>query len=68
MKFTFDSSVDAAYIRLAKDDDAVQFSFTYSCDPAEVSGDINLDFDINGRLIGIEILQATKKLPLSLLK
>ena len=38
-----------------------EFDFTYSCNPLEVKGQINLNFDIDGRLIGIEVLQASKK-------
>jgi uncharacterized protein YuzE len=67
VKITYDASVDAAYIRFDEDDAGTSFGFTYSCDPALVEGDINLDFDADGRLIGIEVLQATKKLPLALL-
>ncbi len=35
---------------------------TYPCDPVQVGGMINLDFDSEGRLIGVEILGATSKL------
>ena len=41
---------------------------TYPCDPQEVKGMINLDFDEEGRLLGIEVLDASKKLPPDLLK
>ncbi|WP_329191394.1 DUF2283 domain-containing protein [Streptomyces sp. NBC_01435] len=40
----------------------------YPCDPVEVGGVINLDFDEQGRLIGIEVLAANSKLPEYLLK
>lgn len=63
MKIKYDPSVDAAYIQLKSDDDQTSFGFTYCCDPAEVAGQIHLDFDGEGRLIGIEVLQASKKLP-----
>lgn len=63
MKIRYDPSVDAAYVQLKPDDDQTSFGFTYCCDPVEVEGQIHLDFDIEGRLIGIEILQASKKLP-----
>jgi uncharacterized protein YuzE len=63
MKIKYDSSVDAAYIQLKSDDDSTSFGFTFCCDPAEVEGQIHLDFDSDGRLIGIEILPASKKLP-----
>ena len=66
MKITYDRSADAAYIYL-KEADPEDFGHTYPCDPIAVSGQINLDFDKNKRLIGIEILDAGKKLPEELL-
>jgi len=61
-RFTYDKSVDAAYIKLtgAEVGDAKK---TYACDPGEVGGTINLDFDAEGRLLGIEVLDAKSKLP-----
>jgi uncharacterized protein YuzE len=41
---------------------------TYGCDPEEVGGQIHLDFDKEGRLIGIEVLDASQKLPPAVLK
>jgi len=35
----------------------------YACDPVEVGGMINLDFNAEGRLIGIEVLGASARLP-----
>ena len=67
MKVSYDESVDAAYIKLQGETDATPFGFTYCCDPAAVDGQINLDFDQDGRLIGIEVLFASVKLPLHLL-
>jgi uncharacterized protein YuzE len=63
----YDSTVDAAYIYLGpiRPGDAEK---TYACDPEEVDGQIHLDFDGDGRLIGIEVLGASHKLPKSLLK
>ena len=63
MKITYDKSVDAVYISLV---DNVTFGcvdFTYGCDPQEINGQIQLDFDKDGCLVGIEVLQASKKLP-----
>lgn len=67
MKLRYDSSVDAAYISLLADNEASSFGFTYACDPSVVKGQIHLDFDVKGHLIGIEILQASKMLPPSIL-
>jgi uncharacterized protein YuzE len=68
MKLRYDSSVDAAYISLAADNNASSLGFTYACDPTEIKGQIHLDFDVSGRLIGIEVLQASRMLPLSALE
>ncbi len=68
MKLTYDGSVDAAYIKLSSDDDQSRFGYTYCCDPNEVDGQIHLDFDVEGRLIGVEVLGASHKLPRYLLK
>ncbi len=37
------------------------------CDPVQVGGTINLDFDEYGRLLGVEVLAADVKLPQYLL-
>lgn len=63
MKITYDRSVDAAYIQLVDEIDADGVANTYPCDPTEVGGMINLDFDSSGRLVGIEVLDASKLLP-----
>jgi uncharacterized protein YuzE len=68
MKLSYDSSVDAAYIQIAEEIGAGGVAMTYPCDPLEVRGEINLDFDAEGRLIGIEVLDASKKLPPELLR
>jgi uncharacterized protein YuzE len=66
MKCEYDASADAAYIMIG-DGDSSRFGFTYACDPSEVDGLIHLDFDMDGRLIGVEVLQASRKLPRALL-
>jgi uncharacterized protein YuzE len=67
MKVRYDPSVDAAYLYFVEDSEQHSQAFTYACDPMEVKGQIHLDFDTEGRLIGIEVLQASKKLPQSIL-
>ena len=67
MRISYDRSADAAYIQLADEIGAGGVSFTYGCDPAEVDGMIHLDFDADGRLVGIEVLGASTKLPPELL-
>jgi len=68
MKITYDYSVDAAYIYLVYPIVERQIEKTYTCDPTEVGGQINLDFDVSGRLLGIEVLSASNKLPSELLE
>ena len=67
MNITYDPEADAAYIYLVPIEPG-GVARTYSCDPAIVGGMINLDFDAEGRLLGIEVLDASEKLPASVLK
>lgn len=62
MKVTLDQKSNSAYIYLSDNIRPGDVANTYPCDPAEVGGTINLDFDVSGRLIGIEVLDATSKL------
>ena len=56
MRITYDSKADAVYIYLSEDADHFE---TRQVDP-----DINLDFDTSGRLRGVEVLDASKRLDL----
>jgi uncharacterized protein YuzE len=67
MKIKYDAKADAAYIQLAADIGAGGVAKTYLCDQSEIGAMINLDFDSDGRLVGIEILDASKTLPSRLL-
>ena len=67
VRVSYDPVADAAYIRLADEIGAGGVAFTHSCDPAEVDGMIHLDFDAGGRLVGIEVFEASSKLPPELL-
>ena len=49
MKLEYDKEVDALYIRIEE---------TIVAKTKEVEEGINLDFDVEGKLIGIEILNA----------
>jgi uncharacterized protein YuzE len=67
MKTKYDRSVNSAYILL---EDKIYFGRvkkTYPCDINEVGGMINLNFDAEGRLVGIEVLDASTLLPKELL-
>lgn len=64
MDVTYDSKIDAAYIYIVRGaNKRGRVAKTYSCDPSEVGGIVNLDFDKDGVLMGIEVLDASKKLP-----
>lgn len=63
MRVTYDKSVNAAYVYLADHIPSGGVIKTYECDPNEVGGIINLDFNESGQLVGIEILDASQKLP-----
>jgi len=56
MKIEYDREVDALYIRLQE---------RHVARTLEVEEGVNLDFDENGRLIGLEILDATERYPLA---
>lgn len=67
MRIEYDPRVDAAYIYLVEEILAGGVALTYPCDPLQVNGEINLDFDADGRLIGVEVLDASRFLPKELL-
>jgi uncharacterized protein YuzE len=62
MRLTYDRNLDAAYLYLVSPLRRGESANTYLCDPQAVGGMINLDFDQDGMLLGIEILGAAKKL------
>lgn len=68
MRVTYDAAVDAAYIQLVDEIGAGGVAKTYPCDPVEAGGMINLDFDHAGRLIGVEVLDASKLLSAQVLE
>lgn len=68
VKVTYDKSANAAYVYLTEPHVRANSARMYSCDPVGVDGMINLDFDEQGCLIGIEVLAASSKLPEYLLR
>lgn len=67
MRVKLDTTIDAAYIYFTPI--AVgEVANTFTCDPNEVGAEINLDFDENGILLGIEVHNASKKLPKEILE
>ncbi|MYQ82439.1 MULTISPECIES: DUF2283 domain-containing protein [unclassified Streptomyces] len=67
VRVTYDQQADAAYVYFTDSQTRQEVSRMYPCDPVEVEGMINLDFDTKGRLVGIEVLAASSKLPQRLL-
>jgi len=55
MKIYYDQEVDAAYLRLSEESPTGVI---------EVSEGVNLDLTEDGKIVGIEILDAAKKFPL----
>ena len=55
MKIFYDKEVDAAYIRLSDQEPS---------GVVEISEGINVDMTDKGQIVGIEILDASKKFPL----
>lgn len=60
MKITYDKSVDAMYIKLNE-----KLSYSSS---RKISDDVLVDYSKNGKIIGVEILTASKDTPLPLSK
>ena len=62
VRVTYDPTVDAAYIYLADSIRVGEVAHTEPGDPGHAYG-VNLDFAKDGRLLGIEVLDASKRLP-----
>ena len=56
MKIEYDKEVDALYVRLQE---------KYVARTVEIEEGLNLDLDASGKLIGLEILDATERYPLA---
>ncbi|MXQ65849.1 DUF2283 domain-containing protein [Actinomadura rayongensis] len=67
LRVTYDRRANAAYLYLAHSGVGARVAHTYPCDPIDVGGMINLDFDQDGCLVGVEVLDARSKLPRQLL-
>ncbi|MGW0842780.1 DUF2283 domain-containing protein [Streptomyces sp. NPDC002787] len=68
LKVTYDRTADAAYVYFIDPQARAKATHMHPCDPVKVGGMINLDFDEQGRLIGVEVLAAGAKLPPYLLE
>jgi len=67
VKGTYDRRADAAYLYLSDGIRDGEVAKTVPVDPAAIGGMINLDFDEGGRLLGIEVIGASRRLPRELL-
>ncbi|MEU0157044.1 DUF2283 domain-containing protein [Micromonospora fulviviridis] len=67
VRVTYDHESNSAYIYLFDPKVRPKVARMYPCDPVDVGGMINLDFDESGCLVGIEVLAARSKLPRYLL-
>jgi uncharacterized protein YuzE len=67
VRVTHDTSIDAAYISF-KDIAAGEAALQHVVDAPEAQGQIILDFNGDGQLLGIEVLGATRALPDELLR
>ncbi|MGW4397945.1 DUF2283 domain-containing protein [Amycolatopsis nivea] len=67
VRVTYDWAANAAYIYFVAPGDSAKSAYMYPCDPVAVDGMINLDFGEGGRLVGVEVLAASSKLPQYLL-
>jgi len=67
MRVEYDQDVDAAYIYFVDDIPAGGVARTISVDPQAIDGMVNLDLDDRGRILGLEVLDASKLLPSELL-
>ena len=64
MRVTYDRSIDAAYIYLREiEPGGVRESVDIDAPDGVAAGSVVLDFDRDGRLVGIEVLNAERALP-----
>lgn len=57
-RVTYDVEADAAYVYLVGEIQAGEVTRTVCVDPVEVGGMVNIDLDVDGKILGIEILDA----------
>ncbi|WP_405166395.1 DUF2283 domain-containing protein [Nocardia sp. NBC_01499] len=66
-RVTYDAVADAAYIYLTREILPGGVATTVSVDPIAIDGMVNLDLDAEGRIVGIEVLDARARLDPDLL-
>lgn len=68
VRMSYDADADAAYVYLVNEIRSGDVHRSARVDPVEVGGMINLDFGVDGRLLGIEIFGASEVLPPEVLR
>lgn len=63
MRLEYDARIDSAYLFLVDKILPGDAATTLNLDPAEINGHVNIDLDSAGRIIGIEVLDASRLLP-----
>jgi len=66
LRISLDETVNAAYVYFADEVGPGAAVKTVCVDPIDIGGMVNIDLDAEGRIIGIEVLDATGLLPASL--
>ena len=66
MRITYDPEADAVYIHLGRETGAARRTTTQAATPDGVDGFVVLDWE-DGRIVGIEILDASSRLSQDLL-
>lgn len=67
IKITYEKFTDMAYIYLKDPIEPGESATTYEVDAKELKHSIILDIDKDGRLLGIEVFEASSMLPQALL-
>lgn len=67
-RMRYDREADAAYICVAEGSPVGGVARTVSVDPWDIGGMVTLDLDHEGRIVGIEVMDASSKLSRELLR
>lgn len=63
MRITYDPSADMGYVRLVEPMEPGSVERSVVIEHGELHGDVVIDLDREGRIVGLEIFQAGKQLP-----
>lgn len=62
VRVSYDAEADAAYFPFVEEIRPGEAVRTISVDPQDVGGMVNLDLDADGRILGLEVLDASRLL------